>query len=39
MTTQARKQKSQTRSEHRFLNPMGAEVKTHDEAFAGQQLT
>ncbi|MFI1399727.1 hypothetical protein [Streptomyces sp. NPDC020681] len=34
MTTQARKQKDRTRSEHRYLNPQGAEVKTRDEAFA-----
>ena len=38
MTTQARKQKGQTRAEHRFHNPQGAEVKTRDEAFAAQQL-
>ncbi|MDG4864833.1 hypothetical protein P8605_42460 [Streptomyces sp. T-3] len=38
MSTQARKQKGQTRAEHRFHNPQGAEVKTRDEAFATQQL-
>ncbi|MEU6823004.1 hypothetical protein ABZ921_20435 [Streptomyces atriruber] len=38
MTTQARKQKSgQSRTEHRFHNPQGAEVKTRDEAFAAPQ--
>ncbi|MFJ8823491.1 hypothetical protein ACIREE_17060 [Streptomyces sp. NPDC102467] len=37
MTTQARKQKGQSRGEHRFHNPQGAEVKTRDEAFAAQQ--
>ncbi|MFJ9177706.1 hypothetical protein [Streptomyces sp. NPDC102360] len=37
MTTQSRKGKSQTRSEHRFHNPQGAEVKTRDEAFATQR--
>ncbi|NUL34268.1 hypothetical protein HRW09_33185 [Streptomyces lunaelactis] len=35
MTTQARKQKTaQARTEHRYLNAQGAEVKTRDEAFA-----
>ncbi|MFE0103121.1 hypothetical protein [Streptomyces sp. NPDC059009] len=38
MTTQARKQKGQTRAEHRFHNPQGAEVKTRDEAFATQAV-
>ncbi|MFI6643573.1 hypothetical protein [Streptomyces sp. NPDC050504] len=37
MTTQARKQKGQSRAEHRYLNPQGAEVKTRDEAFAAAQ--
>ncbi|MFC7306624.1 hypothetical protein ACFQVC_20645 [Streptomyces monticola] len=37
MSTQARKGKGQTRAEHRFHNPQGAEVKTRDEAFAAQQ--
>ena len=39
MTTQARKSSKgqSSRSEHRYLNPQGAEVKTRDEAFAAQQ--
>ncbi|MEV6511448.1 hypothetical protein [Streptomyces sp. NPDC051642] len=37
MTTQAKRQKSQPGSEHRFHNPQGAEVKTRDEAFASEQ--
>lgn len=37
MTTQARRQKSASATEHRFHNPQGAEVKTRDEAFASQQ--
>jgi hypothetical protein len=37
MSTQARRQKGQSRGEHRFHNPQGAEVKTRDEAFAAQQ--
>lgn len=37
MTTHARKQKGQSRPEHRYLNPQGAEVKTRDEAFAATQ--
>jgi len=37
MTTQAKRQKGQAGSEHRFHNPQGAEVKTRDEAFAAQQ--
>lgn len=36
MTTQARKEKGR-RTEHRFHNPQGAEVKTRDEAFASRQ--
>ena len=37
MTTQARRQRSAASVEHRFHNAQGAEVKTRDEAFAGQQ--
>ncbi|MFI1167878.1 hypothetical protein ACH4UM_30845 [Streptomyces sp. NPDC020801] len=36
MTTQARRQKGAAAAEHRFHNAHGAEVKTRDEAFAGQ---
>ncbi|MBD0842523.1 MULTISPECIES: hypothetical protein [unclassified Streptomyces] len=37
MTTQARKQKAASSAERHFHNAQGAEVKTHDEAFALQQ--
>lgn len=37
MTTQARRQRTAASVEHRFHNAQGAEVKTRDEAFAGQQ--
>ncbi|MEU3462429.1 hypothetical protein ABZ721_21145 [Streptomyces sp. NPDC006733] len=36
MTTQAQKKQRQQRSEHRFINPQGAEVKSRDEAFGPQ---
>lgn len=37
MTTQARRPRTAASVEHRFHNAQGAEVKTRDEAFAGQQ--
>ncbi|MFE7122314.1 hypothetical protein ACFU99_43500 [Streptomyces sp. NPDC057654] len=38
MTTSSQKKKGQGSSEHRFVNPMGAEVKTRDEAFAAPSM-